>query len=635
MENQPEIAETGRAALFRAYLFLFSFLIVTSWILSCFHALNWSFIFAIVGVIATIFLLKNWGGSFGGIARGVAEPAAFWPFLLLATLLFITALTYPPTMLDSLTYRLPRMWLWEQSGYVNYIHCADARLDYMPQGWELATLPLIQLTGDKFVWLWSFVSWVMLYLVAYEWAFKLSGDQKKARYMAFIAVASSFAVLQARSSATDLVGTTMVALALHFILRFEKTRQWKEINWAILSFCLATNIKPHFAVMGVVLIIWFFASPSKPWRAFHWLWSPALLALWLACSAVPGFALNQKHFGTWAGPGQDYSMKGDNSFLNVASGSVMIFWQSVQPPINPLAPFINPPLLHATETWNIKKYVPRFVLKIPTVQMVDNASFGLVTVALLIAGLVLAFKGRPQKTSWPVVVATGALFATVLTLTHFVSGAAGRAYYGFVFLAIPLAMTGWNLFSPRALRYGLYFSLASSVLALIFDPSKPLWPVTTAERVIAKWPALAPVDRGLKSYLLVPERAHSGEDLLNAIPPNSQAIAALIGEDKPLLPLFRPYNLNRRIELPPPHITLQDLKALRVDYLIVGPMAEFFYPEIYNYLKTSREYEAALSHQYTCKLSCGAETWTLYRRVGSTGTVSQTNQNSQVCRARQ
>src|SRR5258706_9278904 len=113
-------------------------------------------------------------------------------------------------MLDSLTYRLPRIWLWLQEGRVHHVLSAEPRLNYMPQVWELATVPLIQIAGDRLVWFWTFASWIVLYLVAYDWALDVSNEVKKSQKMAFIASTSAFAVLQAGSSATDLFATALV-----------------------------------------------------------------------------------------------------------------------------------------------------------------------------------------------------------------------------------------------------------------------------------------------------------------------------------------------------------------------------------------------------------------------------------------
>jgi hypothetical protein len=118
----------------------------------------------------------------------------------------------------------------------------------------------------------------------------------------------------------------------------------------------------------------------------------------------------------------------------------------------------------------------------------------------------------------------------------------------------------------------------------------------------------------MKLYTLVPERARAGEALVQAIPASEPAVVVLVGEDHPLLPLFRPYSLGRDILLFPPHAVQRDLNRWQVNYVIVGGGAAEQYPELCSYLEQSGDYELVLSHDYTSKLVRGAETWKLFRR---------------------
>jgi len=87
-----------------------------------------------------------------------------------------------------------------------------------------------------------------------------------------------------------------------------------------------------------------------------------------------------------------------------------------------------------------------------------------------------------------------------------------------------------------------------------------------------------------------------------------------VGEDRPLLALFRPYSLARDVLLLLPHANQRELNHLQVNYVITGGAAAESYPELCRYLEQSGDYELVARRDYISKLACGAETWRLFRR---------------------
>lgn len=607
--------ERARGILLRIFVFLLTYLVVLGWGLSAIKALNWMFPLAAIGLAGAVLVGGRLAGSLRNLWRGAAEPLSFWPTILVGMLAFIAAILYPPTMLDSLTYRLPRIWLWLQEGRIHHILSAEPRLNYMPQVWELATLPLVQLAGDRLVWVWTFGSWMVLHWVAYDWALDVSREVNKARRMAFIASTSTFAVLQACSSASDLFATALVVLSLRYVVAFEQTRDWRHISWAVLSLGLTAGAKPHFSVLVLPLAIWFLAAPSKPWRAFRWAWAPVLIPLWLLCSPAPTFALNYRTYGTWAGPGQDHSMTGEGPAGNLVLGTTMVVWQSVQPPVNPLATTISKSLAATVAGTDANKLVPRFSLRVPLLQMVDSAAMGLVLSVLMVAGIGTALRrDRRLLISWRGLALLAGLLGIGLALSRFVSGSSGRAFTGFLYLALPLALVGWQRLTARMLQLGVYFSLGSSLLALVFNPARPLWPAAQVQRMLTDSPRFHRFAEMVDPYLLFQERATTGEKLARAIPAN-ESVVVINAEDRPLLPLFQPYSRPRTVLFLPPQATPAELKQRQANYVIVCPTAEENYPELCDYVERSGAYEMVLAADYTSKLNKGAETWRLYRRA--------------------
>ena len=605
-----------RPVLFKIFVFLVGYLAIAGWGLSGIHQLRWIGIASLPGVALAVLLARRWLPPGAPFWRGLREPLAYGPFLLVGGLVLLGHCLYPPTMLDSLTYRLPRLFLWLQHGDLFHFISSDDRMNCMPQTWGLITLPLVQLAADHLIWLWTFASWIVLYLLAYDWALELNGEVQKSRRMAFIASTSTFAVLQAASSATDLFAGVMTLLALRFVMNFERTRDWPEIHWAVWSFCMATGTKPHFSVFGLPLVVWFFASPAKPWRAFRWVWLPLLLPVWLLCSSLPSFVLNSQTYGSWAGPSQDASPAGPSRVWNCLLGTTLVGWQSLQPPVNPLA---SAALNHkidekvAESGWN--KQVTRFNLRFHQVSIVDTAALGLVTSLLFFVGIFLALRRNPDAwCSWPLLALAAGFVAMELALSQFVSFNSGRVYAGFLYWGLPLALLGWNRMRPGTLKLAMYLSLGSSLIVILLYPSHPLWPARWIQQKLATSPRFHSAAEALATYLRYADRATTGEEIMQVIPAGESQVVLLVGEDRPLLPLMRPFYPNRLWRFLPAHAMPEELSLMGARYVVVGGGARVAYPELCDYLATSSDYEMVVQRDYTSKLERGPETWTLYCR---------------------
>lgn len=603
-----------RTAFLKAFVFLIAFLVIAGWGLSFLHELHWQWLSGIVGCVAAVYLARRWAGSGRELLDGLIEPLKFWPFLLLMAVAIFAVSIYPITMLDSLTYRLPRIFIWLQDGSVRHIASAEDRLNYMPQTWGLATIPLVQLAGDQLVWFWGVLSWIVLYLVTFDWALERGADPKKSRMLAFLAATTTFAVLQASSSANDIFVTAFLLLSLRFVVAFERTRHWCDINWAVLAFCLAAGTKPHVSVFGLPLMIWFFASPAKPWKAFRWAWSPALLGVWLLCSPAPSFALNYETYGTWAGPGQDQSIVGAGPQYDIPVGTAMLFWQAIQPPVNPIAVFWDDNLDAVGRDSGLNHYVPRFTLKVAPFSVVDGASLGSIAAIVFVVGIVYALRTKPELwRSWQAAAMGTGFVCILLAMARFVPGGCGRLYCAFLYLALPLAVAGWCVMRETTLKIFFSLSFASSIVALVFNPSHPLWPVHSVQRQLAASPRFQQIAKKLNAYILFSERASAGDDIIQAIPADEKEFAALVHGDRPMLALFRPYSLHRKVDFLPAEAEPGELKRLNVRYVVVSGAANEDYPKLCDYIEKSGDYELVVSRDYISKVAVGAEPWKLYR----------------------
>jgi hypothetical protein len=295
----------------------------------------------------------------------------------------------------------------------------------------------------------------------------------------------------------------------------------------------------------------------------------------------------------------------------------MFLWQTPQPPINPAALVLNRRLESFTKNSGITRYVPKFLLSENPVAMPDGAGLGTVTAGLMLAGAVLAFRHHLVKLkSLPGWAALSGTVLLVAAFTQFVPGGIARTYTGFLFLTLPLVILGWNRFGERALCWGMWLSLLTAVAAIVFEPSRPLWPAQWTFQRMASDPRCAGLAAKVESYFQVGERAHAGEDLVRAIPENEPQVLVLAGDDWPLLPMFRPYSLRRVVRLIPAHSAPKKLDDLGVNYVIVGGGGPDAYPELCGYLAGGTgTFQRVMTRNYISRLVRGAEPWTLYRRV--------------------
>lgn len=286
----------------RGFVFLAAFLTATGWVLSVAGRLGWIRGLFFVGLIGAIIITRRDHPDWRTFGREMAAPFRSPLALILLGCILVASAMYSPVQLDSLTYRLLRVLLWLEHGSVYHIATPDERLNYLGHVWELCTAPLLALAGLRLVCFWQFLSWVVCQAVFYRWGLRLGQSAERCRLFALLANASCFAVLQACSTGNDLMAATLLLLALDFIWGYEIQRRPGDIHWAGLSLALCTGVKPHFAVMGTIFLLWFFLARSQPWRTYTWRFLPVTLPVMLLCSCTMTFAFNYQNYGRITGP---------------------------------------------------------------------------------------------------------------------------------------------------------------------------------------------------------------------------------------------------------------------------------------------------------------------------------------------
>ena len=307
-------------------------------------------------------------------------------------------------------------------------------------------------------------------------------------------------------------------------------------------------------------------------------------------------------------------MTGKGPQWNVLLGSTMVVWQSIQPPVSPFG-LLHKQLDQAVADSNLKQTVPRFNLNVPAVGMVDSAPLGLVASVMFVVGIFLALKRRVVAWwAWPSLAFVAGLACLLMALTKIVPESGGRAFCGFLYFGLPMAMVGWNRLQPKWLKLGFSLSLATALTAVILTPSRPLWPASWAHDQLVKHEQFSRLTAALEPYFKYSERAHTAREIINAIPQSEPQFLALVGVDRPLLPLFRPYSSGRKVIFLPRDSRPEELQLLDVNYVLVGGGAHEVYPQLCQYLRTNSNYNLVASQDYTSRIVRGAETWQLYQR---------------------
>jgi len=505
------------------------------------------------------------------------------------------------------------MQFWLQEGGVQHITSPDFRMNMMTPVWEFASTPLYQPTGLRLLWLGSAISWILLYLALVNLASRFGADRTKARHLAIIPAASVGFVLQAASTMNDLWAAALLAISLVMILSFERSRHFSAIVLSGLALALAANAKPHYAVLALPWILWFFLSAKRPLFAVRWKWIVPVAFIGLLASPLPTFISNHAQFGSIKGPAGDSGFSLGNPITNVTLGSAMMTWQIFQPPINPVARKIQSFNESWIESTALPEIAPRFRLKARELPFVDGASIGLVAALALCLGLILALRGRPRPPRWTWFAASAGLFGYLVAVSQVVPGTLGRSFLGFTIFLFPLCMLGLQKLRPKWLLTAAWLTIVTSAAGIAFSPSHPLWPVKTLAN------SMPTIATKLAPYIVFQERGDAGIPLLESIPKEVQNIGILATGDQSLVNLWRIPDRKPDIHFLSKGTTIDDLLQSSLPYFVIigdsDPPGNGPFGDVPKTIQTHPEFSVEARASYTSMVQRGPEEWLIIRRV--------------------
>lgn len=534
-----------------------------------------------------------------------------WPWLIGAILL-AQALLYPPTMSDSICYRLPRMFLALQEGGITRFETADARMNGMPWGWEMMALPLASLNllnGSKIINLICF-GWV--YQILFSILRQGNTPVSRSRWLALAFACTPAFLLQATSTANDLCAFTVLLAGVWMIMRFENAPGPIPVMASLLALVIAANMKPQFLTIGLPWLLWWALAPGKPWKRVP-IWVLALTApVYFFISPLPLLIGNLMTSGNLIG-NEGERMVGEeaSAMIMMIAGSIQFLSAQFQLPVFPGAGAFSSFLQGLPGMAPLQAAVPKLAPGVQLLTIVDGASMGLVHFLLILAGIVLLARSRTRKI-WPW--AAAFLFGVLLSSSQVVPSTIGRSFIGFFALIVPIATVGFarlNLGKSLTIICGI--PILTGLAAAIVNPSAPLWPSHWAEK-IAKEKGPSGLHGKLVNYNLYQQRAYTGADLLEDVP-EGKTVGILLRRITPVSPLWQPDWRRNRInyvnQIEPGEFLESD-----TEWLVIGEKAADFQPEAVEAYSSLQGWELVREQSYRPNLKQGPEKWSLYRKVG-------------------
>jgi hypothetical protein len=532
----------------------------------------------------------------------------FPPFLILLVLIVVAGGLFLTTALDSVSYRIPRMLYWIQEGGFTMIDTPDGRLNLMSPAWEYASTPLYLAGGFRTLWVGSAIAWVILYLAFVEICGSFGLAPKSARWLALVPVSSVGLVLQATSTMNDGWAAALVAVSVCYVLRVERAPRFPDVVGSGLALAIAAGAKPHFAVLALPWLLWFFLSKSRPIQVIEWKWAIPVALLALVCSPLPIFIANHRFYGSFMGPAADGGFGFGGFWVNLLLGSVLLIWQAIQPPINPFARAFEAEAMKWIGNSGLHEIAPRFGLHPRELQIVDAASIGLVTAILLGIGVWIVLRKRPQDVNWTKYAALAALFGILVAVSQVVPGTIGRSFLGFIVLIFPLGLAGLAILSAKRLKLIGSLSTLVGAFALMASPSHPLLPL---KPIVSHSPKLSGF---LEPYFSFQERSHAGKSLLKDLPAGARELGIIANGDQNLIHLWGDSKTPRKVRFFPGNASADMVYAEGPEYFVIAGSTEGIFADLTRRIEMDSRFELISRQSYTTKSERGDEAWFLYRR---------------------
>ena len=618
LHKEPEIAAKSAPFLLQRRFFAGLLVAIGLQYFNCllfsqFRLLEWS----VLGTLAILvsFLIFASRSIFHANRDEILELTmpwrSIWPWLFLLAF-FIQITVYPPMMHDSLSYRLPRIFLALQEGAITRFPTADERMNYMPWGWESNAIPFAALNCLPWCRLIGVTSWMIVFHLTHRMISPRVAKPAHATLVALALVSAPFFTLQAVSTANDLYASALLLVAAWMVFKFRDRPCTSTILFPLLAIVLAANAKPQFLLAGCVWLLWFFADRTKPWKAVDWRWVFAAAPLFTLVSPIPWLLEGYFMDGSLTGDNSS-SAEGAGTLTMMIAGTVQFLAIQFQLPVFPGAPAFNSILRELPGFSALGEAVPKFSPGVSMISQIDNASFGLFSFSLICAGLA---GGYFVSGKFKLYALLSAAVIFLIASSIVVPATIGRSFAGFVIIVFPIACAGLAGFAKHAwFRSVCLIVIVSGVICMILNPSAPLWPVERVKNLVEdkKMPSVVSALEKYQEYRL---RADTGRGILDEVP-NGEEVGVMLRTVTPVVALWQPDWRKNRIfyinNIPP-----EQFATGTTNWMLVAGKSVEYHPTAYRDYTSLPGWEIVKTEEYLSTIAQGADTWNLYKRVGST-----------------
>ncbi len=550
-------------------------------------------------------------------------------FLVLALLVFVSGVIYPPSNYTGLNYRLARTLQWLAHGGWFWIHTPIFRMNDRACGIEWLSAPLLLFTkSDRALFLLNFIPFLLLPGLVFAVFTRLGVRARVAwQWMWLLPLGYDF-LLQAGGITNDTFPAAYALAMIAFAGRAWVSRQPADLWLALLAGALLTGAKASNIPLLLPCAILIF--PLAPILLRHWKMTALVLVLGAVVSFLPTAALNTYYLHDWSGLSIEHTgMNMKNPLVGVWGNALLLLLNNFLPPLFPLAGWWNQHILdlapHFLTTPLLANFEPGFY-QLPELPTEDWAGFGFGCSVLLLVSIPAAFWQRrsvgnfstpplaiPAKLRLAVLAAPWIALLVYTMKSGMVTPQRIIAPYYPLLLPALLLGAGQSLVVRRGWWRGLTGAvLVLALVVLVLSPDRVLWPAKTIlAKLVEKHPNQPALARALKVYAAYAQRNDALAGVRDRLPPDTQVVGFIGTEDDCDISLWRPFG-SRRVE----HFLLSDSPAFirqRAQVIVVGGFnLQSHGQTIDGWLKTSGA-ELVSATNALLKITEGVQPWYVVR----------------------
>ena len=479
-------------------------------------------------------------------------------FLVLALLVFVSGVIYPPSNYTGLNYRLARTLQWLAHDGWCWIHTPIFRMNDRACGFEWLSAPLVLFTkSDRALFLLNFIPFLLLPGLVFTVFTRLGVRARVAWQWMWLVPAGYDFLLQAGGIANDTFPAVYALAMIAFASRAWVSRQPADLWYAILAGALLTGAKASNIPLLLPCAILIF--PLTPILLRHWKMTALVLVLGAVVSFLTTAALNIYYIHDWSGLSIERTgMNMKNPLVGIWGNALLLALNNFLPPLFPLAGWWNQHILSVAPSFlttpMLANFEPGFY-QLPELPTEDWAGFGFGCSGLLLVAVPAAFWLRrsagnfspalpiPKNLRWCVLAAPWIALLVYTVKSGMVTPQRIIAPYYPLLLPALLLGAGQSLVVRRCWWRGLTGAvMILALVVLVLSPDRVLWPAKTIlSKMVEHHPDKPALARALKVYSTYAQRNDALAGVRDLLPPDAKVIGFVGTEDDCDISLWRPF----------------------------------------------------------------------------------------------